>query len=174
MLVSLSPSPLPITFPLSISLSHSQCPSPPYRAYLHLQRFASNIYIFISKKHKHIQDCLGDPTCHVFERGKDDLWHLQTGKKHPPTPFRERDYRHVRPSSAQVFFFLSYQLLLFFLPNSFLPSYLLVFSLSHLHRQWQESCLPKKAWLSRWACRGICLPRATWLIVISTSKIPRI
>ena len=100
---------------------------------------------FISKKHKHIQDCLGDPTCHVFERGKDDLWHLQTGKKHPPTPFRERDYRYVRPSSAQVFFFLSYQLLLFFLPNSFLPSYLLVFSLSHLHRQWQESFLLKKA-----------------------------
>ena len=100
---------------------------------------------FINKKHKHIQDCLGDPTCHVFERGKDDLWHLQTGKKHPPIPFRERDYRYVRPSSAQVFFFLSYQLLLFFLPNSFLPSYLLVFSLSHLHRQWQESFLLKKA-----------------------------
>ena len=98
---------------------------------------------FISKKHKSIQDCLGDPTCHVFERGKDDLWHLMTGKKHLPMPFRERDYRHVRPSSAQVLFFLSYHLLLF-LPPSFLPSYLLVFSLFHLHRQWLESCLPKK------------------------------
>jgi len=98
---------------------------------------------FISKKHKSIQDCLGDPTCHVFERGKDDLWHLKTGKKHLPIPFRERDYRYVRPSSAQVLFFLSYHLLLF-LPPSFLPSYLLVFSLFTCIGNGWKAVFPKR------------------------------
>ena len=78
---------------------------------------------FINKKHKSIQDCLGDPTCHLFERGKDNLWHLKTGKKNLPIPFRERDYRYVRPSSVQVFYFLSCPSLLFLI-LSFLPSYL--------------------------------------------------
>ena len=36
---------------------------------------------FINKKHKSIQDFLGEPTCHVFERGKENLWYLKTGKK---------------------------------------------------------------------------------------------
>jgi len=57
---------------------------------------------FVNKKHKSLQDCLGDPTCHVFERGDGDLWHLKTGAGHLPIPFRERDYRYVRPSSLQV------------------------------------------------------------------------